>query len=1156
MKDKEIRKILIAYLEARQECRIYQEKTIGSAICDIMQVTDRLIGYEIKSDSDNYSRLDRQVRFYDKMFDENYIVVSSKHIKSAEGKVPYYWGIVYVDEQTVKIVRAAGQNKKVSRRNQLSLLWKLELKNLLQQNGMPCYPQKGKGFIADKIAEKIDPKLLGKQIAEELLRRDYSSFFRNDEFFENLSVCDIADTLSEENLDDVTLDKWIEIYQTAKQIKGEKEGRCAKTEYTPHDITYEQIEVSLGVPWVSREIINDFAVHISGEKQNFVEYEPISGTWFINGKRRYSNAEINAKYGTERYSALFILEAILNLREIKIYDKNGEFDEAETIAALDKKEVIEKEFKHWVWSDRDRIWEIEEAYNKMFAKYSALKFDGKGMEFPEMNSDFELYDYQRAAVERIISTPNTLLAFDVGAGKTYIMIAAAMKMREMGISRKNMFVVPNNIVGQWEMIFTTFYPKARILTVEPKSFRAEMRQKILAQIKNGDYDGIIIAYSSFELIPISVEYLTQNMNKRINEIMAVAKGKGAVNREIRNIRKLTEELLDDAQNRENCITFDELEIGTIFLDEAHNFKNIPIQTRMKNLRGINTRGSKSCLAMLQKIRCVQRANNGRGAVFATGTPLSNSISDAYTMQMYLQYDDLRERQLDKFDNWVKTFAVAEQNCEIDVTAAGYRLVTRFTRFFNLPELAKMFSGIADFYSVGDESCLPRHREYKNIQIEKSIALSDYMQKIVRRTEDIRSGVINPKYDNMLKVSTDGRKAAIDLTLVGEKQTYDDYSKLVRCAEQVIEIHKMHPECSQLVFCDYSTPKAEGFCVYEKLKALLIAEGLAPHEIAFIHSYGSEARRLKLYEDVNRGTIKVLIGSTFKLGIGANVQTKLKAVHHLDVPWRPADMTQREGRILRRGNENEKIMIFRYITKGSFDSYSWQILETKQRFISQFLSGSPYQRSIEDLENNVLTYAEVKAIALANPIMKQIAQKEREASILQILCNKQAETRRRLEEQLKKAEDALPIAEARYQNTLKNARYLKTITNDKYLAAMRASKELLTEDALAGDISKKIGTFLKFDIFTEGCGCIILKRFDAEYSVEMGKTAENNIKRVVSFLKRFDKTVKNENNRMANLKREISELKTALSLPDDAKDKLKKCKKELETLMSIEKRVEK
>ena len=513
MNDKSIRKILISYLQStNDEIRIYQEKSIGVSICDVMAVTDCLSGYEIKSDLDNYSRLNEQVRAYNMFFDYNYIVVSHKHSGSAKNKVPAEWGIIAVFEDDIKVERKAELNPSVSRRRQLSILWKLELKNLLVINNLPMFAQKEKGYISDKIASMVDGKVLGKQIARELMDRDYSAYDARDYTIKSTNVNhnmpeqELVDALSEEDFSQFTLDKWIDIYSKAKLVQEKKNTiyKEKKVERVPHEIPYIDIEVSLGAPWIDVSIISDFVDYIMdyGEeykhRRNLVKYEHVTGSWFVESKTSYSNSNITARFGTQRYNALQIIEATLNLREIKIHDTDGynlKYNETETIAVLEKQQLLIEEFRKWVWLDEDRRWQIEEDYNRMFGGYKPQKYDGRNLVFPDMNKDFRLFDYQKDAVQKIISTPNTLLAFDVGAGKTFIMVTAAMELKRRGISKKNMFVVPNNIVGQWEKIFSDLYPQAKLLTIEPKTFKPEMRQKVLGQIQIGDYDGIIIAYS-------------------------------------------------------------------------------------------------------------------------------------------------------------------------------------------------------------------------------------------------------------------------------------------------------------------------------------------------------------------------------------------------------------------------------------------------------------------------------------------------------------------------------------------------------------------------------------------------------------------------------------------------------------------------------------
>lgn len=920
MDEKEIRKILTSYLRANNsKVRIFKEKSIGGSICDLMAVTDIISGYEIKSDLDNYSRLGMQVINYNKFFNKNYIVVGESHESSILDKIPAYWGIIVIRSDNVVLQRAALDNPCLQIKRQLSILWKLEINNLLTYFNLPLYAMKSKDFLIERLWESVSPNQISDRIAYELMNRDYSVFDAKDysEFYEqdeqSDDYMDLVDGVSE--MEQMTLDQWINIYTQAQKVKKAKEEIITNKamERPKHAIIFEEIEVSPGVPWIDKKYITEFARYlltIDGEVEYTytrgvrANYEPITGNWFIEDKSLGNNyVSCTVRFGLARYNALYILEATLNLRDIKLQNDSsskGEFDEAATIAALEKQKLIIELFKEWVWQDEDRKWEIEEAYNKLFGKYERKEYDGSKLVFPEMDPSQELFDYQKDAVQRIIENRNTLLAFDVGAGKTFIMIAAAMIMRQNGISRKNMFVVPNNIVGQWQKIFLDLYPNARLLVIDPKSFKSPVRDKAMEQMKYGDYDGIIIAYSCFEMIPVSIECITSAMDEKVAEINRTiaymryeAGSVAALEAEKKHIAKLSKEPIASMDYDTFSTTFDELEVTALFLDEAHNYKNLPIKTKMKNVRGINVTGSKKCMGMLQKIRAVQDSPMGKGVIFATGTPLSNSLADAYTMQIYLQHDDLAEYNLDQFDNWIKTFARPEKVAEVDVDTQHYRYVTRFSKFFNLPELSRMFSDIAVFHAMEKDDGLPELEEYRDDVIEKNEKLTEYMLSLADRTDKIRAGEVDRKADNMLKVSTDGRKAALDLRLVGRFQPYET-SKVTRCIANVKGIYDQYEDCSQLVFCDYSTPKHFVFNVYDAIKEGLMEWGIPEKEIAFIHSYHTEERKMALYRKVNEGEVRVLIGSTFKLGIGANVQTKLKAIHHLDVPWRPADV----GRILR------------------------------------------------------------------------------------------------------------------------------------------------------------------------------------------------------------------------------------------------------------------
>lgn len=1168
MNAQEIKNILIAYLKAaNREIRIYQEKSIGDAVCDLMTVTDCLTGYEIKSDLDNYQRLGHQIRAYDLFFEQNYIVVGGRHLNSAARRVPDHWGIITIQSAQVVIHRAARTGKPDCAR-QLSALWTIELTNLLTKAGLPLYTYKSKQYIIEQIVKKLDRVEIRRHIVYELMHRDYTQFDGKDASLQfggvretedgsravsGLPTAEIVDALSEQDFGEMTLDQWIALYAQAKELQKSKEDlrRVRVTPRTPHDIPYTDIEVSLGVPWVSETIISDFIYFLrTGNEafaatgnmlQTYVSYEPMTGYWNVEDKRLRGRDGVDRKqlehtYGLPSYNALYILEAALNLREIR------RETEEETLAALEKQEVIEKLFKDWVWQDEDRRWEIEEAYNKLFQGCQTKEYSGRELKFPEMSPDITLFDYQKDAVMRVISEKNTLLAFDVGAGKTYIMIAAAMKMRQEGRSRKNLFVVPNHIVGQWELIFKQMYPAAKVLSVAPAAFRPQSRQKVLGQIQRGDYDGIIMAYSCFEMIPLSQEYLMEQMEQKLEELrnsLPVRRSEGyvsrisaAVDREKEYLKNQIAGLISMLEGPADAITFDQLEINTLFVDEAHNFKNIPLRSNLKRISGVNITGSKKCLEMLHKVRCVQENNQGRGAVFATGTPLCNSISDAYAMQMYLQYDKMKETHLDRFDNWVKSFAKPERVCEIDVDTSKYRFVLRFARFFNLPELSRLFSQIAAFHAVDNKEGIPRLERYGDVILPRNAALQSYMDQLCLRSEEIRAQQVDKTKDNMLKVSTDGRKAALDLRLVNQEQPFGECSKVWRCVQKVMEIYKEYNGCSQIIFCDYSTPKAEKFNIYDELKQELMKQGVPSKEIAFIHSCRSEAEKVRLFEMVNRSAVRVLLGSTFKLGIGANVQTQLKAIHHLDVPWRPSDMVQREGRILRRGNRYQEIKIFRYIAEGSFDSYSWQLLETKQRFISQFLSGSEYQRSASDLEENVLTYAQVKALAISQPLMKVLAEKENELRRLQMLSDHHIHTQEAQRQAIAEQEEQLAILKGRLTATEQNASYVGGISEDGFQAAYRTVKAVLTEDVIWGRTAFLLElSVLGFEIAIPGAEqqnakkpYIVLSRNGADYPIEMGPSSGGNARRMVNFLKRFHELPKRIAEQRDECLREIERLK--------------------------------
>ncbi|MBE6807654.1 MAG: hypothetical protein E7527_06605 [Ruminococcaceae bacterium] len=823
---------------------------------------------------------------------------------------------------------------------------------------------------------------------------------------------------AEEYLSGNLMRKWHAAQKANKEYKGYfEENIRALSRALPELVNPQDIYITLGSPWVPADIIDDFVTHLLGLNKAHpykgTRHDEHTGTWELPDKSAYwYSVASTSTYGTNRIAALYILEKTLNMKAVAVTDevscpanasgKKRVVNREETVLALEKQQKMIQEFQNWVWKDDRRRERLEMIFENNFSCFRRRHFDGSFLNFPTLSPAVQLYPYQKNAVARILFTPNTLLAHDVGSGKTYIMIAAGMELKRMGLSKKNLYVVPNNIVGQWRDIFKMMYPKAKLLVVEPKNFTPAKRQGVLEEMRDGDYDGIVMAYSCFERIPLSKQYEMEQMQRELEEIDTLLQDKnkstGRLKKKKQKLEESLSKLLLMIDHTLNEVCFDELGVTRLFVDEAHNYKNVPIETKADKVLGINATGSKKCQEMMDKVQQVQRS--GGGVVMATGTPITNSITDAFIMQKYLQSGELGLLDLQSFDSWIGMFAERATEFEIDVDTSNYRLVTRFSKFHNLPELTALLSSIADFHQAGAESGIPQFDGYSDAVVAKTPGFAAYLSDISHRADLVRRGVVNRREDNMLKITTDGRKAALDLRLVEPNATFTYQSKVARCAENVFDIYlkTYDSQSTQLIFCDTSTPKS-GFNMYDDLRDLLVSMGMPEEKIAFVHDATTEVKRTKLFAKMRSGEVRVLIGSTFKLGLGVNVQDKLIAVHHLDVPWRPADMTQREGRILRQGNQNSKVSIYRYITEGSFDAYSWQLLETKQRFITGLLSGSLTQRSGGDIDNTVLDYAEVKALAVGNPLIKKRVETANELTRYLHLQRKAVENRQRLEKEI-------------------------------------------------------------------------------------------------------------------------------------------------------------
>jgi len=754
----------------------------------------------------------------------------------------------------------------------------------------------------------------------------------------------------------------------------------------PASLVLDEIHVSLGATWVPAEIYADFIADLLHfEITPDVIYNRQLSLWQIEvcyGARELRDSVANHyTYGTVEMSALKIIEQTMNARTAKVFDYvykynnrgNDVYEQVlnrpATLAVQEKQKLIIDEFQRWIYADERRREQLEECYNDAFVGFASSPYDGSFLRFPDLNPDITLYPHQKDAIARILlSGENVLLSHDVGTGKTYEMIAGVHELKRMGLSEKNLIVVPNTVLKATVDAHKLLYPDDKILAVFPKDFGPKDRAEVLEYIRDNDYTAVYMAYSSFDMIVMSKDYWINKWQKEIRAIKAAISNsqysseESQLKREKKALsKKLSKYALEAVDTP--WLTFDALGINTLVVDEAHNYKNIPIKSRTDSIVGMHATGSKKCTEMLEKAHLVDRL------ILATGTPLTNSLADLFVMQTYLQPRELRFREIDNFDMWINCFGERETNFEIDVDTNGLREMTRFSTFHNLTELMSLFASVCDFHhsdSKTDET--PDFEGYDDICVPKSEAQTEYIHDLGERTELIRSRAVKRTEDNLLKITTDGRKCALDVRLVGVEDDGEN-NKINVCASKIMEIYHRFPDTCQLVFSDIGTPKS-AFNVYDCLKQRLVLLGIPEYEIAFIHDATSESVRSRMFAAINAGAIRVVVGSTSKLGTGVNVQEKLIAVHHLSVPWRPADMVQREGRIIRPGNTCEQVYIYRYITEGSFDAYSWQLLENKQRFISSFLSGTSVTREVDDIADAVLSYAEVKALAIGNPLIKK------------------------------------------------------------------------------------------------------------------------------------------------------------------------------------------
>ena len=951
----------------------------------------------------------------------------------------------------------------------------------------------------------------------------------------------------------------------------------------PTPLEYDEISVKLGSTWIPEDVYHDFCCELL-DIPNYnksvlkIKYAKEVNTWLFQASGLYGYGVKNTTtWGTQIADALSIIKNTLNLQSVTVYDKLEDdrrvVNPVETANAREKQELIKQEFKEWIWKDEDRRNRLVKLYNENFNCMKEREYDGSHLTFDGMNPNIELRPHQKDAVARIIYGGNTLLAHAVGAGKTYECIAGAMELKRLGIVSKPMFVVPNHLLGQWANEILKLYPTANVLVATQKDFEKTRRRKLMGRIATGEWDAVLIAHSSFGLIPMSKEYEQKHLENQIEEVSSAIErikeesGDGLSVKKLEQIKTSIETklkvLLDTP--KDNVVNFEELGVDELIVDEAHMFKNLPMFSKIRNVAGINNSESKKATDLFMKISYILENNGGKGTIFATGTPISNSMGELYAMQKYLQIDRLREMGLEHFDEWASTFGEIVNSFEIAPDGSGFRTKARFAQFFNIPELMTLFKEVADI-KTSKMLNLPvpklKGGDYKTVVAPKSEALGEYVEKLAERSEIIRNGC-DPRIDNMLLVTNDGRKAALDLRMIDQSMPDLPDSKINMAVENIYRIWLENKEdrLTQLVFCDLSTPRSDGeFNVYDDIKNKLIARGVPEEEIEFIHNAKTNPQKLKLFEDMRNGTKRILIGSTSKMGAGMNVQDKLIALHHLDCPWRPSDIEQREGRILRQGNQNAEVEIYRYVTEGSFDAYSYQLIQTKATFINQIMANSNGGgRTAEDLDRDTLTYAEVKALASGNPLILEKFKVENELKQLYLSKSRYDKSHIELESKYNTELPRQLKYQKQYLNGLnediKNVRDLSadnfeiTIRDKIYTSRKDAStmfyKSLST---LKIDEETKIGEISGFDIVGLKDSLwykpVIYIKGVGKYKVETSNIDEiGNILKLENMLKSFSNKIDTVKEQIAYTEKQLIDVKEELDKPFTNQERIRELQKE-------------
>ena len=987
----------------------------------------------------------------------------------------------------------------------------------------------------------------------------------------------------------------------------------------PRELDASEIEVRIGATWIEPRFIEDFMREVFETPEHLlnrdvikIQYSDVTGQWNVKGKNAdFGNALVNMTYGTSRRNAYQILEDSLNLKDSRVYDtviEDGKekrvLNKKETTIAAQKQDAMREAFRDWVFRDMDRRNELVGKYNVLFNSTRPREYDGSHLKFPGMTPDIELKGYQKNAVAHVLYGNNTLLAHCVGAGKTFEMVAAAMESKRLGLCQKSLFVVPNHLTEQWASDFLRLYPGANILAATKKDFQPANRKKFCSRIATGDYDAVIIGHSQFEKIPLSAERQTAIIERQIAEItqsieeIKAEQGERYTIKQMEKMRKTLQTRLDklnDTSRKDDVVTFEQLGVDRLFVDESHYYKNLFLHTKMRNVAGIAQSEAQKSSDMFAKCQYLDELTGGKGITFATGTPISNSMTELYTNMRYLQYDTLQRMGLGHFDSWASSFGETQTAIELAPEGTGYRAKTRFAKFYNLPELIALFKECADIQTP-DMLNLPIPKaEYENVVLQPSEHQKEMVASLAERAEAVRDRSVEPHEDNMLKITNDGRKLALDQRLINPLLPDEEHSKVNALVQKAYEIwdRTKADKSAQLIFCDLSTPKIVGKTtaadgekiveaevfddVYHDIKRKLVNRGVSEEEIAFIHEANTELRKTELFGKVRSGQVRFLIGSTQKMGAGTNVQDRLVALHHLDVPWRPSDIEQQEGRILRQGNRNDTVSIFRYVTEGTFDSYSWQVIENKQKFISQIMTSKSPVRSCEDVDEAALTYAEVKALATGNPYIKEKMDLDIQVSRLKLMKANHTSQIYRLEDNIaKNYPKQIEVLQERirgFQTDMETVR--KNLPADKDNFSMKVGNRIFTDKKEAGtailamcqemdslqqtvEIGEYAGMKMKvtFDSFNRKF--VMSLKGELCHNFELGSDAFGNITRLHNVLDGMAGELSEAETKLNNVTHQLETAKMEVQKPFPAEEELKEKMErlaELDALLNMDEKGE-